>query len=231
MIADGLSYPANGDDALSRIVIGGLLGLFSFLILPLFVLMGYLLRVLASATRAETEPPAFEDWGALIVDGIKATVVAIAYGIVPFALMFSSVGVAILGSYSDSGGALFGSVGLLGFVISFLGMFAMYYLIPAALTNMALEESMGAAFDVARLKPVLFSAEYLLAWFVPFVVAFVLNVATVFLLVVTLGLGILLVPFIQFYVQVAIFYLFGRAFGKVLDLDTVDQADDQATIV
>lgn len=230
MIEEGISYPANGDEAFKRILIGGLLGLFSFLIVPLFILMGYFLRVLTSATRAETEPPLFEDWGDLAVDGLKATVVAIVYGIVPFALMFFSVGVAVLGSGSETGGAIFGSFGLLGFFISFLAMFAMYYLIPAALTNMAIEESMGAAFDFSRLKPVLFSSEYLIAWLVPFFVAFILNIVTMFFILVTLGFGILIVPFIQFYVQVAVFYLFGRAFGKVLTLDTVDQSDDQAAM-
>lgn len=39
--------------------------------------------------------------------------------------------------------------------------------------------------------------------------------ATGLLVTVTFGLGIILVPTIQFYVNVAVFFMSGKAFGKV----------------
>lgn len=216
MLEDGISYPLQGDNAIARIIIGGVLGLVSFLVVPAFALMGYLVWVLEGAARGEEEPPAFEDWGAMVVDGLKATAVAIVYGIVPFLLVFVSIFVMAGGSAtgSDTAMGIFGGLGLLGMLVSVVAMFVLYYLIPAALTNMALEGSMGAAFDFQTIKRAVLSAEYLVAWLVPFAIALVVNVV-VFVLAMTI-VGLLFVPFIQFYVYVAVFYMFGAAFGKVV---------------
>jgi hypothetical protein len=218
MLEEGLSYPFNGDSALGRIIIGGLLGFGSFLIVPAIALMGYLVWVLDGAARGEEEPPAFEDWGDMIVDGLKATAVAIVYGIVPFLLVFLSIFVIAGGSASGSetGMGILGGIGLLGILVSILAMFVLYYLIPAALTNMALEDSFGAAFDFGTIKQVILTGDYLVAWLIPFVLAALMNVV-VFLLAITV-VGLVVVPFVQFYVQVAAFYMFGVAFGKVVDV-------------
>ena len=216
MLEEGLSYPLNGDSALGRIIIGGLLGFGSFLIIPAFALMGYLVWVLGGAARGDEEPPAFENWGEMLVDGLKATAVSLVYGIVPFALVFVSVFTIAGGGAagSDTAMGLFGSIGLIGILVSILAMFVLYYLIPAALTNMALEDSFEAAFDFGTIKQAVLSADYLIAWLIPFALAFLVNVV-VFVLAITV-VGLLLVPFLQFYVQVAAFYMFGAAFGKVV---------------
>lgn len=216
MLEDGLSYPLTGDSALARIVIGGLLGFGSFLIIPAFALLGYLVWVLGGAARGEEEPPAFENWGEMIVDGLKATVVALVYGIVPFALVFFSIFVIAGGgaSGSDAAAGILGGIGVIGMLVSLLAMFLLYYLIPAALTNMALEDSFDAAFDFATIKQAVLSVDYLVAWLIPFLLAAVVNVV-VFALAVTI-VGLVVVPFLQFYVQVAAFYMFGAAFGKVV---------------
>jgi len=228
MLEEGLSYPFNGDSALGRIIIGGLLGFGSFLIVPAIALMGYLVWVLDGAARGEEEPPAFENWGDMIVDGLKATAVTIVYGIVPFLLVFLSVFVIAGGSASGSetGMGILGGIGLIGMLVSILAMFVLYYLIPAALTNMALEDSFGAAFDFGTIKQVILTGDYLIAWLIPFVLAALMNVV-VFLLAITV-VGLIVVPFIQFYVQVAAFYMFGVAFGKVVDVPGAVTEDSAA---
>lgn len=220
MLEDGLSYPLNGDSALGRIVVGGLLGFGSFLVIPAFLLMGYLVWVLDGAARGEEEPPAFDNWGDMLVDGLKATVVTLVYGIVPFAFVFLSIFVMAGGSAagSDAAVGVLGGIGVLGMLVSVLAMFVLYYLIPAALTNMAIEDSFGAAFDFGTIKQAVFSVDYLVAWLIPFLLAAVMNVV-VFGLAVTV-VGLVVVPFLQFYVQVAAFYMFGVAFGRAVDVDT-----------
>ena len=241
MLEEGLSYPLNGDDALGRIVIGGLLGFGSFLIVPAFALLGYLVWVLEGAARGEEEPPAFEDWGDMIVDGLKATGVSLVYGIVPFALMFVSIFVAGSGGTSgnDTVTGILGGVGLLGLLVSFVAMIVLYYLIPAALTNMALEDDFGAAFDFDAIKQVILSGDYLVAWLIPFVLAAgvqILLSAVTFVLILSivgiLALPLVLIvgPFIQFYVQVAAFYMFGVAFGKVVDVPGAGGAEQNTAI-
>lgn len=221
MLEEGLSYPTRGDSALGRIFIGGLLGVFSFLIIPGIALFGYLIRVLEASARDTEEPPKFEDWGGLIADGLKGILVGIAYGIVPFVLLFSAIAVTGAGAAAAnrSAGGVLASLGILGILVSFLALFIMYYLIPAALTNMALEDRVGAAFEFGTLKQPLLSLDYFIAWLLPFVIAFLLNIVSFFVVLFTLGVGIIVLPFIQFYVQVSIFYMFGRAFGSVVDID------------
>ena len=216
MLEDGLSYPLAGDSALGRIVIGGFLGLLSFLVIPGIVLFGYLVRVLEHTARGEETPPAFDDWGGMLVDGLKAFVVTLAYGFLPIALLAVTVGTAVVGAGSgSSAGSILGGIGVLGALVSLFAMMVIYYLVPAALTNMAVEDSLGAAFDFGTLKGSLLSADYLVAWLVPFAIGVVLNVLTVALVAVTFGIGGLVVPFVQFYAQVAIFYMFGRAYRNV----------------
>lgn len=219
MFEEGLSYPLDGDNALGRIIIGGLLGFASVLVIPAFALLGYLVWVLRDSALGKDEPPAFDDWGAMIVDGLKATVVGISYGILPFLLVVVSVFVIAGGGASgnDTAAGVLGGIGILGILTSVVAMFIIYYLVPAALTNMALEDSIGAAFDFGTLKQALLSVDYLVAWLIPFVLAVVVNVV-VFLLSVTV-IGLVVVPFIQFYVQVAVFYMFGVAFAKAVDID------------
>jgi len=227
MLEDGLSYPVNGDGALGRIVIGGLLGLGSFLIFPVFLLMGYLVWVLDGAARGREEPPAFENWGEMLVDGLKATAVSVVYGIAPFAFVFLSIFV-IAGSGasgSDTAAGILGGIGVIGILVSILAMFVLYYLIPAALTNMAIEDSFGAAFDFGTIKQAVLSVDYLVAWLIPFLLAAVMNVI-VFGLALTI-VGLVVVPFLQFYVQVAAFYMFGVAFGKTVDVDVGTPGTDE----
>lgn len=229
MLEDGLSYPMKGESGLARILIGGLLGVVSILIVPAFALAGYLVWVLAGAARGEPEPPAFEDWGTMIVDGLKATAVTVVYGLVPFFLIFLSIFVFAggAGSGSDTAAGVLGGLGLLGMLLSFVAMVLLYYLIPAALTNMALEDSFGAAFDFGTIKRAVLSADYLIAWLIPFVIAFVVNVLVFFLAVTIIGL--VFVPFVQFYVQVAVFYMFGTAFGKVVGVPRTGDGTVAAT--
>jgi len=215
MFEDGLSYPLQGDSALGRIIIGGLLGFGSVLIVPGFALMGYLVWVLGGAARGEEEPPAFDDWGEIIVVGLKATVVTLIYGVVPFMLVFVSIFVIAGGATgSETGMGILGGIGLLGMLVSVVAMFLLYYIIPAALTSMALEGSIEAAFDFGTIKQVVLSANYLLAWLIPFVLPSLANVVTAVLAITVIGL--LAVPFMQFYIQVAAFYMFGAAFGKAV---------------
>lgn len=217
MIAEGISYPLEGEGALKRIVIGAVLGFASVLVIPAFLVTGYLLRVLEGAAHGNDQPPAFDEWGEMFVSGLKATLVILAYGILPIGVMMVFVLTIAAGGAAGGGpGQLLAGLGIIGILLSLLVSFLIYYVVPAALTNFAVEGSLGAAFDFGTLKSVLTSADYLIAWVVPFVLAFVVNIVTAVLFATIIG--ILLVPLVQFYVQVAVFFMFGRAFGNVTGL-------------
>ncbi|MDS0258077.1 DUF4013 domain-containing protein [Haloarcula sp. S1CR25-12] len=203
-----------GESWIGRMLIGGLLVFFAFFIIPIFFFQGYLLRVLGSSVRGDPEPPAWEDWGGLFVDGLKATVVAFVYALVP-TIVFLGIGgvlVGIGGAAGDSGGGIIAGFGILTALLFIPVLLLVYYLVPAALANMAVEGSIGAAFDFEMISNVVLSVDYLVAVLMPIVVGVLLNIVS-FLLGITI-VGYLLVPFITFYGQVAIFRMFGLAFAK-----------------
>lgn len=216
MLEDGLSYPIRGD-WVGRILIGGVLGFLSILVLPAFAIFGYLVRVLERTVVGDDVPPEFDDWGDLLVKGIVATVIGLAYAIVPL-IAYTILVTVVFGTGAGIGGdvgALIGVVGLLLALAFIPVLFLIYYAVPAALTAYAARGEMSAAFDVDLLKPTLLSTEYLLAVLTPFVVAVIVFVVTLVLTATVVG-G-LLVPFVQFYGQVAIFRMFGSAFASVND--------------
>jgi len=195
-------------------LIGGLLIFFAFLLIPAFFFQGYLLRVLGSTVRGESEPPAWDDWGGLFVDGLKATVVAFVYAIVP-TVVFLGLGTVLIGlggAAGDSGGGIIAGFGLLTFLFFIPVLLVVYYLVPAALANMAVEGSVGAAFDLGMITDVVLSVDYLIAVLMPIVVGVIVNIVS-FVLGITI-IGYLLVPFVTFYGQVAIFRMFGLAFAS-----------------
>ncbi len=65
----------------------GIAVLFSILIIPFFIILGYTLRVIRKSIEGETEPPAFDELGAMIVDGLKYLVAMIVYLLIPGILM------------------------------------------------------------------------------------------------------------------------------------------------
>jgi tRNA 5-methylaminomethyl-2-thiouridine biosynthesis bifunctional protein len=179
MLEDGLAYPVRGD-WIGRIVIGGLLGLLSILVIPAFLVVGYLVRVLEETIGGDEVPPEFTDWGDLLVTGVIGTIITVAYTVIP--VVAYAVIVAVVagtsGAIGGDVGALVGVVGLLLALAFVPVLFLVYYAVPAALSAYAARGELGAAFDPDLLKPALLSTEYLVAVLMPIVVAVLTWIAT-----------------------------------------------------
>ncbi|MFP8889000.1 DUF4013 domain-containing protein [Natrialbaceae archaeon A-CW2] len=213
MLEDGLSYPARGD-WIGRILIGTVLGFLSFLLIPAFLVGGYLMRVLEKTVAGDDEPPEFDDWGDLLVKGIVASIIGFVYALVP-TVLYSVVVMTLVGGgalLGGDGGGLLAGLGIMTILAYIPLMFIILYIVPAALTNYAVEGSIGAAFDIGTIKPVVLSMEYLLAMLMPVVVAIGVNIVASVLAITVVGL--LLVPFLYFYMYVAVFRMFGIAFAN-----------------
>ncbi|MFB6157101.1 MAG: DUF4013 domain-containing protein [Haloferacaceae archaeon] len=209
MLEDSLEFPLTADDWIQTVVIGGVLSFLGFLVLPAVVIQGYLLRTVRAA--AEGDPaPSFTDWGELLVDGLRLFVLQFVVGVavlVPFAVVFGFAGFfgGVLGSE-----AVAGAVALLGVLV--VGVLALVagYLLPAAVANFAVEDSMAAAFDVGTLLDGALTSDYAMAWLLAIVVGLFGGLLGSALSVVLVGV------FVLFYVQVVTYYLFGRGFAAGL---------------
>lgn len=215
MLEDALRYPLESDDRVSTLLIGGVLVVLSVLILPAFVVQGYLVRVLRSAATGETEAPSFTDWGSLFVDGAKLFVVNLVYGlvvIVPMAVLGLVAGFGFAGVANGNGGsagvAALGTVTLLLVGLVVLLSLLLAYVLPAAITNFAVQDRLGAAFDFGTIRQVVFTSDYFVGVLLGLVLTTVIGgVASAFSLVL---IGI---PFL-FYAQVVGYYCFGRGFAE-----------------
>jgi len=225
MIQQSLQYLRNDEEQwVKTVLIGGILSLLGFLIIPSFLVLGYLVRVVRGTMHDDEQPPVFDEWGDLFVDGIKAFVVAFVYGLIPAVIAAVVIGGSAL-SFVVGGGSESASLvglgmagllvgGLLAFVLSLLAA----YVIPAAVAAFAETDQLGAAFSVGELRPVLTSGTYATAWaygialiIAAGLIAGALNAVPV--------IGTVIGGFIAFYAAVAAYYLIGHAWGELRDVD------------
>ncbi|WP_311172786.1 DUF4013 domain-containing protein [Halobellus ordinarius] len=219
MLSDALRYPLNDDKWLRTILIGGLLSVLTVFVVPIFFLQGYFVRVLRGVANGDSQPPVFNDWGDLFIDGVKLLVVNILLSLVFVAAMLvigALFGAGSLlsgaGPGADPGpGGLIAVLGVVGFLLFLVIALAIGYVAPAMLANFAREDSLAAAFDVSTIVAGVTTGEYLTAWVLAIAVAVVLGTVASLLSAVVIGI------FGLFYVQVVTFYLFARGFADGLD--------------
>ncbi|WP_049984787.1 DUF4013 domain-containing protein [Halobellus rufus] len=231
MIQESLQYLRTDEDRWVRtVLIGGILSLLSVLVVPTFLVLGYLVRVVRGTMHDDDRPPVFDEWGDLFVDGLKAFVVAFVYGLVPAVIATVVVGGGIL-SFAVGGGSESGSLMGLGMVGIILGsLLALVlsllaaYVIPAAIAAFAETDRIGAAFSFGELRPVLGSGTYATAWLSGVaillgagLIAGVLNAVPV--------IGQIATAFLGFYATVSAYYLIGHAWGELRDVEMTERDD------
>ncbi|MFB6107047.1 MAG: DUF4013 domain-containing protein, partial [Halobacteriaceae archaeon] len=216
-----ISYPKEGESAVKTIAIGGVLTLFGFLLIPILPVMGYLLRVLRETYDDHVdEPPVFEEWETLFVDGIKVLVVSFVYNLVPAIILFVFAGGAVVGlATGDTGAAGLGIASLFGgFVLAGIVGLVLFYILPAGLVNMGRTGRLGSAFAFSELRPVLFNGDYAMNWLMSIAVFIIAGVVSGLVGMIPL-LGWIAGAFIGFYAYVASAYLWGRGVNSAGGFD------------
>ncbi|MFD1599883.1 DUF4013 domain-containing protein [Halobellus rarus] len=231
MIQQSLQYLRNDEEHWVRtVLIGGILSLLSVLIVPSFLVLGYLVRVVRGTMHEDEQPPAFDEWGDLFADGIKAFVVAFVYGLVPGVIAAVVIGGSVL-SFVVGGGAESASLvglGMAGLFVGGLFAFALgllaAYVIPAAIAAFAETDRLGAAFSVGELRPVLTSGTYATAWVYGIAIILAASLIAGALNAVPV-IGTVIGGFIAFYAAVAAYYLIGHAWGELRDVELGEHDD------
>ncbi|GGL24194.1 hypothetical protein GCM10009037_04650 [Halarchaeum grantii] len=243
MLEDALKYPLRGEESTATLLIGGglaiaalvaaVLGvLLSFVFVGLLVLpfalvpgvfvQGYLVDVVRHRLDGDPDPPTFEDWSALFVDGLKMVLVGVVYTIpvVIGGVFFAIIAVAL--TYAMQGSPNTGSA--LGFALTALVFLALAvygvlvgYVYPAAVANWVREDDVMAAFSIATLKEATLNTRYLVGWLLALVVAVVGNAVGQALLVLFF-VGV----FVIFYAQVVAWYCYAEAYADAMGLDRED---------
>ena len=159
----GIRFVFDDPDWVKKVLIGGGMMLLSIFIIGSFWVMGYWVRLIRRAARGEDRPlPEWEDLGGMLMDGLKAAGVYLAYvlalviplGAAVVALIVAGGGLASLGRGSDDAAQALGAVaGLAGvglYGVFWLLMILLMIYLPAALTRFALTDRFGAGFEIGE---------------------------------------------------------------------------------
>ena len=162
---EAVRYPTRSDSWIKTVLIGGILIFLGFLLVPLFLVYGYIVRSIGAVLADDPSPPEFDEWGELFVDGALAWIISIVYLLVPLLVAGFTVGgsIAAVATGSEIGAAA-GAGGLLvGLTISTILSLAFGYLAVVAIVNFAREGQFGAAFDLDVIKTVALDRDYAMA--------------------------------------------------------------------
>jgi hypothetical protein len=142
-----------------KVLIGGLLLIFSFLVIPLFIVLGYFAQVIKNAAEAK-EPllPVWDDYENKLVKGFLIMVIYIIYElpIIALLIVYSIIATALSAATSSQGGqtaigifllVLFLIVALAIFLYSIFLLFAL----PVATIKYAVSENFGQAFKFGEI--------------------------------------------------------------------------------
>ena len=216
IISDAVKYPSSD---WKKVIILGILFILSFVIIGIFFVLGYFLRILKSTIAGMDELPEFDDWGDMFVDGLKVLVVYFIYLLIPLIVIFvgifatmASIAFTNTGVYTPPTSlfAILGVIGIVGLVLSWIfGLFA--YM---AVANMALYDDIGAAFRFSeildRIKMIgwgKYIVWYVIIWVIGLIVGFVASFLNV-------------IPVVGFIIAFLVIYpyfmmLFSRAIGLI----------------
>jgi hypothetical protein len=217
MITESIEYLRNSEDWVRTVLIGGVLGLLSFLLVPAFAVTGYLMRVLRATMAGEETPPVFEEWGDIVVDGLKATVIGVVYSFVPGVIGAVVVAFGVAGAIAggdSAAGALGGLVAIGGLLVAAVLSVVAAYLLPAALANYAETGRLGAGFALGDLRPVWLSGTYATGWLYALAVLLAGGLVAGALNVVPF-VGFVAGAFVTFYAAVAAAYIVGHTWADV----------------
>lgn len=229
-IEDAISYPMQSDNWVVTVLIGGALGLFFWLLVPIFILQGYYANVIRTKLAGETEPPSFGDWGQLLIDGLKLFVIGIVYMLVPVLIggVLAVVG-ALLGSASEALGFL---MFLLAFFVYLVLALAFGYFASVGIVNFVHEDDLSAAFDIGTIKSVGLTKAYAIPWLVGIAIVFGISFVVGMVGIIPI-LGFIIIifvtPFTNFFSYMIVFSLWAEGFMEAKGMATNGPADSEPT--
>jgi len=220
IISDAATYPSSN---WTKVIILGVLFILSFLIIPAFLVMGYMLRILKSSIAGLTELPEFDEWGEMFIDGLKVFVVEIVYFIIPVIIIIGGSWVSMMSMQNVgtmvSPAAAFGLIGGVA-LIGILLMLIIGLIVIIALANMAYYNGdLGAAFRFSEILDIIAKigwGNYIIWYIVMIIIGVVVGiVASVLGIIPILGwIILLLIVYPYFYMfmarSVALIYTTGR---------------------
>jgi hypothetical protein len=233
VVSDSLKYPTSD---WSKLVILGVLFLISFLIIPIFLVLGYMFRVIKASLVGVDELPAFEEWIEMLVEGVKLFLVymiysipAIIIGIISFISLWSSLtsmtyitqanGTSVT---PDMFFALFGGTALIGLIIAGLYTLVIYPIMAVAIGNMAYYNGeLGAAFRFNEILSIISQIGWvdLIIWYIVLImvgiaIGFIISVIAIIPILGWIFIIFIVYPYFYLFYARAVAWLYSSAFAE-----------------
>ena len=141
--SDALQYPLG---KFNKILVLGILTILSILIIPGFLVLGYLYKIIKSTLEGSPELPEFNEWITMFVDGLKVFLVKLVYLLIPIIILIIT---RLIGGGASNLNSMAGNgIITVGTIISIILAIIFYFLSIMAVANMVAENgSIKAAFD------------------------------------------------------------------------------------
>lgn len=211
---------------LSKLLIGVVMSILGFLILPALILQGYVVKIIRHVMGGDWDSlPEWDDWGELLKDGFFVTVAQIVYTLPFIILMFIGIaatgGIASVSSGEDLAAVAATGGGLVLFCLVILFAIAFLFLTPAILIQYAIKDDFGACFRFGEVADIIRNrmADILIAFLVTLVAGIAIAlVVGILSLIPCLGwiaaflIGLAVGPYISYVTG----HLYGQIAAKVL---------------
>lgn len=214
IISDSIKYPSSN---WGKVLILGVICIASILIVPIFLVYGYVFRIIKATLAGMDELPEFDEIGEMFVDGLKILVVGIVYAI-PVWIIATIIGLITGTGMGTTTTSLDPTMmwAVLGSSIVFIVVALIVGLVEImAIVNMAYYNGeLGAAFRfseildrIAQIGWGKYIATYIVIAVIGFI-AFLIGWLTMLILIGFILLPLIIVPYITMFSSRAIALLF-----------------------
>jgi hypothetical protein len=206
-------FVTEDDSWIKKIAIGAVFILFSWLVIPIFFVIGYQVAVIRRVMKNDPDPlPEWEEWGTIFMDGAVVGVAMFVYALPVILLALCSMVIwlpAATGNDVLAGGAVLGVVVIA--CLLFLFAIALAFIVPALYIQYARNGDFGSMFRVGDVIAI--SREN----FVNILLVILVTIVANFLLGLVTWIPVcgwfVLAPAGNFWIMVAVAYLYGQIAG------------------
>lgn len=214
IISESIKYPSSN---WKKVIILGILVIASVLIVPIFLVYGYVFRIMKASIAGLNELPEFDELGEMFVDGLKIFVVALVYAI-PIWIISAILG-AIMGTGMGTPATSLDPTMIWGALASSTVFIIVALIIGLveimAILNMAYYDGeIGAAFRfneildrIARIGWGKYIVTYIVIAVISFI-GFLIGLITMFVLIGFILLPLIIVPYLAMFSSRAMALLF-----------------------
>ncbi|ADZ08585.1 hypothetical protein Metbo_0333 [Methanobacterium lacus] len=217
IISDSIKYPSS---SWGKVLILGIITIASILIVPFFLVLGYMFRIIKATLAGIDELPEFDEIGDMFVDGLKVFVVGFVYAI-PVWILSAIVGL-VTGGNSAAAVTSLGTGYALAFILGNIVFFIIAVIIGLielmAIANMAYNDGdLGTAFRFSEILDIIATigwGKYIITYIVIVILAAIgvmIGVFTMFIIIGIILLPLIILPYLIMFEARGIGLLFSEA--------------------